>query len=66
MKVEPEMMLEGLQPEAAEAEIEPPKVAMFDYPMAELGALVSGALGQSITPAEFRATGAYRPDFLDT
>ena len=28
---------------------------MFDYPMAELGALVSGALGQSITPAEFRA-----------
>ena len=39
------MMLEGLQPEAPETEIEPPKVAMFDYPMAELGALVSGRWG---------------------
>ena len=52
MKVEPEMVMEDLQPEVAE---EPPKVALFDYPIAELGALVSGALGQSITPAEFRA-----------
>ena len=51
MKVEPEMMMEGLQPELPE---EPPKVASFDYPIAELGAMVSGALGQSITPAEFR------------
>ena len=55
MKVEPEMMMEGLQPGPPETTEEPPKVAMFDYPMAELGALVSGALGQSITPAEFRA-----------
>ena len=52
MKVEPEMMMEGLQPELPE---EPPKVASFDYPIADLGAMVSGALGQSITPAEFRA-----------
>ena len=52
MKVEPEMKMEDLQPEIPE---EPPKVALFDYPIAELGALVSGALGQSITPAEFRA-----------
>jgi ABC-type bacteriocin/lantibiotic exporter with double-glycine peptidase domain len=52
LKVEPEMKMEDLQPEIPE---EPPKVALFDYPIAELGALVSGALGQSITPAEFRA-----------
>ena len=52
MKVEPEMKMEDLQPEVPE---EPPKVALLDYPIAELGALVSGALGQSITPAEFLA-----------
>ena len=55
MKVEPEMMMEGAQPGPPDAPEEPPKVAMFDYPMAELGAMVSGALGQSITSAEFRA-----------
>ena len=58
--------MEGLQPDHQRRQ-KSHKVAMFDYPMAELGALVSGALGQSITPAEFapsnrliRSTGRLR------
>ena len=44
-------MMEGLQPELPEPQ------GLVD-PIAELGAMVSGALEQSITPAEFPM---YRP-----
>ena len=52
MKIEPEMAIDDIERESTD---EGTEVAAFDYPIAELGALVSGALGQSITPAEFRA-----------
>ena len=37
--------MEGASARPPDAPEEPPKVASFDYPMAELGAMVSGALG---------------------
>jgi len=52
LKIDPDIALENALDETPEEELAPPS---FDFPIAELGSLVSGALGQSITPAEFRA-----------